>query len=121
MELVLSGIFLLRKKELDWLYEGKGANFVFPEEWAAFEAPIKFSLAFFRIENHYFLNQGFFPRDGWHLEKDNLNKIHHIPTMIVQGRYDMVCPAVSAYELHKAGIAAIRDRLHTHWSLRLRD
>ena len=44
---------------------------------------------------------GFFPRDGWLLEEANLAKIAHIPTVIVQGRYDVVCPAVSAYDLHK--------------------
>ena len=61
-----------------------------------------FSLAFARIENHYFTNKGFFPRDGYLLEKENIDKIRHIPTTIVQGRYDVVCPAVSAYELKRA-------------------
>ena len=64
-----------------------------------------FSLAFARIENHYFTGAngvaGFFPRDGWLLERANLAKISHIPTVIVQGRYDVVCPAVSAYDLHQ--------------------
>ena len=58
-----------------------------------------FSLAFARIENHYFTNKGFFPRDGYLLEQAQIDKIKHIPTVIVQGRYDVVCPAVSAYEL----------------------
>ena len=62
----------------------------------------KFSLAFARIENHYFTNKAWFERDGWLLEKANLDKIRHIPTSIVQGRYDVVCPAISAYDLHKA-------------------
>lgn len=61
----------------------------------------QFALAFARIENHYFTNKGFFPRDGFLLEEQNLAKIRHIPTIIVQGRYDVVCPPVSAYELHK--------------------
>lgn len=60
-----------------------------------------FSLAFARIENHYFTNKGFFPRDGYLLEPAQISKIKHIPTVIVQGRYDMVCPAVSAYELEQ--------------------
>ena len=64
-----------------------------------------FALAFARIENHYFTGKdgvpGFFPRDGWLLEEANLAKIRHLPTVIVQGRYDVVCPATSAYELHK--------------------
>jgi len=63
-----------------------------------------FALAFARIENHYFTGKdgvpGFFPRDGWLLEEENLAKIQHIPTVIVQGRYDVVCPAVSAHDLH---------------------
>ena len=39
--------------------------------------------------------------NSWLLEEENLAKIRHIPTVIVQGRYDVVCPATSAYELHK--------------------
>ncbi|KAH8061876.1 proline iminopeptidase [Aureococcus anophagefferens] len=68
-----------------------------------------FSLAFARIENHYFTSggrvgepAGFFERDGWLLEPAQTDRIKHIPTVIVQGRYDVVCPATSAYELHKA-------------------
>jgi len=163
-ELVLRGVFLLRKKELDFFYEGRGTNFLFPEQWEAYTAAIPedehaggfieaygkrlrgelgaeqqlaackawsvwegsvsrlhvppreailakwadddFALAFARIENHYFTGgrdgvAGFFPREGWLLEEDNLAKIRHIPTVIVQGRYDVVCPPVSAYELHQ--------------------
>jgi len=55
-----------------------------------------------RLETHYSLNHGFFPRDGYLLEKDNLDKIRHIPMIIVQGRYDMMCPPVTAHELHTA-------------------
>ena len=40
-----------------------------------------FSLAFARIENHYFTNKGFFPRDGFLLEKEQIDKIRHIPTV----------------------------------------
>ena len=57
-----------------------------------------FAMAFARIECHYFINKGFFKEDGWLLK--NVDKIRHIPTWIVQGRYDVVCPATSAYELH---------------------
>ena len=55
--------------------------------------------AFARIECHYFINKGFFESDSWLL--DNVYKIEHIPTYIVQGRYDVVCPLTSAWELHK--------------------
>jgi proline iminopeptidase len=47
----------------------------------------KFALAFARIENHYFTNKGFFPRDGFLLEQQQLDKISHIPTFIVQGHH----------------------------------
>ena len=65
-------------------------------------ADAHFALAFARIENHYFSNGGFFERDGWLLEDAQIRRIKDIPTVIVQGRYDVVCPATSAYELHKA-------------------
>jgi proline iminopeptidase len=55
--------------------------------------------AFARIECHYFTNGGFFDTDEWLL--DNIDKIRHIPTVIVQGRYDVVCPMVSAWDLHR--------------------
>jgi proline iminopeptidase len=53
-----------------------------------------------RIECHYFTNNSFFPSENYLLE--NVDKIRHIPTVIVQGRYDVVCPMTSAWELHKA-------------------
>jgi proline iminopeptidase len=158
-ELVLRGIFLLREKEIRWFYQGPGAGYIFPQEWAQYEEAIPpaergdllaaygrrlrgelgpeemrraalawslwegrtsrlrqdppealaarygddaFALAFARIENHYFLHRGFFPRDGFLLEPANLDRIRRIPTVIVQGRYDVVCPAVSAFDLHRA-------------------
>lgn len=58
------------------------------------------SLAFARIECHYFINNAFFETDNFLLE--NISKIRKIPGHIVQGRYDMVCPATSAWELHRA-------------------
>ena len=58
-----------------------------------------FALAFARIEAHYFINKGFFDSDEWILE--NVDKIKHIPTKIVQGRYDVVCPIKSAWDLKK--------------------
>ncbi|QDK46903.1 prolyl aminopeptidase [Bdellovibrio sp. ZAP7] len=58
------------------------------------------ALSFARIECHYFTNNAFFETNNWILE--NVNKIRNIPAWIVQGRYDVVCPATSAWELHKA-------------------
>ncbi|KAI0661560.1 proline iminopeptidase [Cubamyces menziesii] len=59
-----------------------------------------FANAFARIENHYFVNDGFM-RDGQLLEKQEIDKIRHIPCVVVQGRYDVVCPATTAYDLKK--------------------
>ncbi len=152
-ELVLRGIFLLRKSEIDWFYQG-GANAIFPDAWEAFRDHIPaaergdfvkayyarltssddavrraaarvwsvwegrtsclvpnveliertagddFSLAFARIECHYFVNDGWV--DGARALLANVGKIRHIPGVIVQGRYDVVCPATSAWDLHRA-------------------
>jgi proline iminopeptidase len=152
-ELVLRGIFLGRKHELDWFYQ-QGASFVFPEYWQDFYNHIpaaergnmmqayhkrltsksaavrlaaakvwsvwegcasklhidkdlmarnsgeEFATAFARIECHYFVNKCFFRSDSQLL--DDVKRIRHIPCTIVQGRYDMVCPATSAYDLKAA-------------------
>jgi len=152
-ELVLRGIFLCRKKEIQWFYQ-EGANAVFPDVWeeyvkvipeaergdmvAAYHrrltstdetellaaarawsiwegstsklffdedsiekfADAEFAKAFARIECHYFINNCFFPSDNFLLE--NVGKIRHIPAVIVQGRYDIVCPIMSAWDLHRA-------------------
>ncbi|MEJ7623692.1 MAG: prolyl aminopeptidase [Pyrinomonadaceae bacterium] len=58
------------------------------------------ALSLARIECHYFTNNSFFPTENYLLE--NVAKIRHIPTVIVQGRYDVVCPITSAWDLHKA-------------------
>ena len=59
----------------------------------------KFAAAFARIECHYFVNKGFFATESHIL--DHVDKIRHIPTFIVQGRYDVVCPIKSAFDLTK--------------------
>ena len=58
------------------------------------------ALSLARIECHYFMNNSFFPSENYLI--DNVEKIRHIPTVIVQGRYDIVCPMASAWELHRA-------------------
>ncbi|MDC1475009.1 prolyl aminopeptidase [Gammaproteobacteria bacterium] len=149
-EMVLRGIFLLRKKELHWFYQD-GASHIFPEAWADFIKIInidkranlmlayheiftgpdrqkslnaaiawsrweaacssmdyspsrvedfsnpEFALAFALIENHYFMNHGFLETEDQLLK--GVEAIRGIPATIVQGRYDMVCPAQTAYEL----------------------
>lgn len=153
-ELILRGIFHLRKQEIDFYYQ-HGANFIYPDRWEAYRDAIpkderenfllayhkrltnedpkiripaalawttwekttsnlipptdaanksmqeeKFAEAFARIENHYFVNKGFFPTDEFLIE--NADTIRHIPTIIVQGRYDVVCPMKTAWDFHKA-------------------
>ncbi|EPQ27366.1 uncharacterized protein PFL1_04905 [Pseudozyma flocculosa PF-1] len=61
----------------------------------------KWALAFARIENHFFQHHGWMD-DGQLLERENVDRIRHIPAVIVQGRYDMVCPATTAWSLHRA-------------------
>ncbi|NEK92252.1 MAG: prolyl aminopeptidase, partial [Xanthomonas euvesicatoria] len=58
-----------------------------------------FALAFARIENHYFVNGGFFEVEDQLLR--DAHRIADIPGVIVHGRYDVVCPLQSAWDLHK--------------------
>jgi proline iminopeptidase len=62
------------------------------------DVPAEVALA--RIEAHYFVNDAFLSADDQLLR--DVAKIRHLPAVIVQGRYDMVCPAVSAWDLHRA-------------------
>lgn len=57
------------------------------------------SLGVGRLEAHYFLHEGFFSEDQL---IRNVDRIRHLPAVIVQGRYDVVCPPLSAYRLHQA-------------------
>jgi len=152
-ELVLRGIFMLRRGELRWFYQ-EGASTLFPDRWEQYIAPIptaergdliaafhrrltsddramqlaaarawsvweaatsylfvnednvrrwsddEFAVAIARIECHYFVHGGFFHAEDQLLIR--VDAIRHIPTVIVQGRYDVVCPMMSAWDLHKA-------------------
>ena len=154
-ELVLRGIFLLRRSELEWFYQDEqGAASLFPDLWEKYVALIpprergnmmrayyrrltsrntkvraraahawsvweaatshlqasdrdiaKFAdpevaAAFARIECHYFINRGFMSSEDQLLR--GVRRIRHIPAVIVQGRYDVVCPMRSAWALHRA-------------------
>ncbi|HVS77652.1 MAG TPA: prolyl aminopeptidase [Steroidobacteraceae bacterium] len=154
-ELVLRGIFMLRRWELEWFYQNPGgAGALYPDLWERYVAPIpesergdmmrayyarltsedaaarraaakawsiwegatsylraapdyiakfeedRYAEAFARIECHYFVNGGFFRTDSQLLE--DVHRIRHIPAVIVQGRYDIVCPMKSAWDLHRA-------------------
>jgi proline iminopeptidase len=152
-ELVLRGIFMLRRWELEWFYQ-RGCDAIYPDAWEEYLKPIplveradlisafyrrltgsnteeraaaakawsiwegstsflkpsadyiastgsdEFALAFARIECHYFVHGGFFERDDQLLH--NAHKLKNIPAVIVQGRYDVVCPLRSAWDLHRA-------------------
>ncbi len=152
-ELVLRGIFMLRRWELEWFYQ-KGADAIFPDTWEHFLEAIPeaergdmmsayyrrltsddpqvqakaarawsiwegatsflhpneehiassgedaFAIAFARIECHYFVHGGFFEHDDQLLR--NIDRLAKIPTVIVQGRYDVVCPMRNAWDLHRA-------------------
>jgi proline iminopeptidase len=154
-ELVLRGIFLLRRSELDWFYQSsEGAASLFPDLWEQYVAPIPeeerydmmrayyrrltstdrrerntaarawsmweaatsfllgkaayvskftesdYAAAFARIECHYFVNGGFLDSDDQLLR--DVSRMRKIPGVIVQGRYDVVCPMRSAWHLHRA-------------------
>jgi proline iminopeptidase len=64
-----------------------------------FSEPEK-AIALARIECHYFINNCFFDSDNYLLE--HVDRIRHIPGVIVHGRYDIICPFMSAWDLHKA-------------------
>lgn len=59
-----------------------------------------FSLALARIEAHYFAHGGFLDAPDQLLR--DVGRIRHIPGVIVQGRYDVVCPMTTAWDLHEA-------------------
>ena len=83
--------------------------------WSAFEATCctllpddglvedfegdQIALALAKLEHHYFVNRGFFEPDQL---LRNIGRISHLPAIIVQGRYDVVCPPTSAFSLHAA-------------------
>ncbi len=71
--------------------------------------------AFARIECHYMVNGGFFASPDELL--DGVDRIRHIPARIVQGRYDVVCPITTAWDLHRrwpeAGFEVVPDAGHS--------
>src|SRR5258707_11577857 len=82
------------------IWEGSTSKLSFDYKSIEKFADPQFALAFARIECHYFMNNCFFPTENYLVE--NIGKIRHIPGVIVQGRYDSVCPMTSAWDLHRA-------------------
>ena len=83
----------------EWTRWEMATSRLFPDpEYLDKAEDLDFAVAFARIECHYFIN-AIFVEEAYIL--NNSSKIKHIPTTIVQGRYDMVCPPRSAWQLHK--------------------
>ncbi len=74
------------------------------------------ALGLARIEAHYFAHDSFLPAGGL---LAHIDRIRHLPCVIVQGRYDMVCPAVSAFDLAaawpEAELHVVSDAGHSAW------
>jgi proline iminopeptidase len=64
------------------------------------DAPSEYARAFARLENHYFSNGCFLGEDGALMR--NLHRMQNVPGTIVQGRYDMICPPRTAWQLHRS-------------------
>ena len=92
----------LRQREITFwsAWEGATSKLLPDAAFTAHYEEDEFALAFARIEAHYFVNKGFMKTDAQLLEDSS--RIRHIPGVIVQGRYDVVCPMESAWALHRA-------------------
>src|SRR5262249_40513875 len=82
------------------IWEGSTSRLLPDEDLIRRSGRARFAEAFARIECHYFVNHGFLKPDTQLL--DNVDRIRKIPAVIVQGRYDVVCPMRSAWDLHRA-------------------
>jgi len=82
------------------VWEGATSFLVRDEDHVEHSADPDFALALARIESHYFVNQAFMGSDDQLLR--GVDAIRHIPAVIVQGRYDVICPVRTAWELHRA-------------------
>jgi len=82
------------------IWEGSTSKLLFDPALVKKFGGGRFADAFARIEAHYFVNGGFMRPDDQILR--DVRKIRKIPAVIVQGRYDVVCPIRSAWDLHRA-------------------
>ena len=95
-----SDVDVRRSAAREWTRWEMATSRLFPDpEYLDKAEDLDFAVAFARIECHYFIN-AIFVEEAYIL--NNARKIVDIPTTIVQGRYDVVCPPKSAWELHKA-------------------
>jgi proline iminopeptidase len=82
------------------IWEGSTSKLFPDQKLIDHSGEAQFALALARIECHYFVNNAFFDTGNYLIE--NVDKIRNIPGVIVQGRYDVVCPMMSAWDLHRA-------------------
>ena len=95
-----SDVDVRRSAAREWTRWEMATSRLFPDpEYLDKAEDLDFAVAFARIECHYFIN-AIFVEEAYIL--NHASKIIDIPTTIVQGRYDVVCPPKSAWELHKA-------------------
>ena len=88
------------KAAIAWsMWEGRTITLRPAQGMVMRHADPRYALAFSRIENHYFVNAGWLAEGQ--LIRD-VGRIRHIPTIIVQGRYDMATPVRTAWDLHRA-------------------
>ena len=100
IRLTSEDINIRRAAAKEWTRWEMATSRLFPDDSYLEKAEdLDFAVAFARIECHYFINAIFL--EEAHI-LNHVESIQHIPTNIVQGRYDVVCPARSAWELHKA-------------------
>jgi proline iminopeptidase len=91
----------VRKAAVAWsVWEGATSYLRTNNDYVTkFQEDAAYAGAFARIEAHYFVHRGFMPESEL---LDQVTRLHEVPAVIVQGRYDMVCPMRSAWDLHKA-------------------
>ena len=82
-------------------WEGSVSTLSYKPDMISSYSESKFALAFALIENHYFINRGFLESENQLIASESIDKIRHIPAKIIQGRYDIVCPMETAWELSK--------------------
>lgn len=80
-------------------WEGRTCKLIQDPALVARVSEDQMALALARIECHYIMHRGFLLREGQILE--GMERVRHIPGVIVHGRYDMVCPVESAWRLHR--------------------
>ncbi len=80
------------------LWEGETITLLPSQAFSDQHAADEFALAFARIENHYFVNKGFFEEGQLIAGAESLRRV---PAVIIQGRYDIATPAKTAWDLHR--------------------